>query len=343
MKKILCNTFVFLISFSATAYDLRKPLIQSATSEADEYQAFLSLNADYMSYSKYMLLKLDNQSINNQITQMYLNAQKYYFEKRFYQALKIYQKIIGLRNKFHFSLHNKKLIINSLIKAHELTANTQQQKKYIEIVLSSYPYISLDEINLGKNLEKTINESSLLFNEWTIGSQFHKYNYLVINGKVHDIFPDKKIKLPKKEFIITLYSDTFYPIQKVTTISELNQWEPAAEWLNDGVCETPQLKVNKSLIKSYIFYDHNCVINYKNENKTQHNLTKNENKSVVKVGNLKIKNSFNETNLPYRKQNNFKWIKNKWLWIGLGAIATTIALSSKGNKNTKKQRTKNGF
>jgi len=322
------------------AYDYRKPLIQAASSDSSEYYAFLSINSDYMSFSDYQLLKVKGHEINEKISNLYLKAKQFYFEKKYFKSLKLFQEVTGLRNKFQLNLHSKKLVLNSIMKLYELSSSKSDQLKYFKLLRSSFPYLSFDDLDVSEELQKKLEESPLLFSHWEIPGKFGMYNYIVINGKAHEIYPGKKIKLPKKEFIVSLISNSFYPINKILTKSKLNQWQPNSEWLNSGSCNNPILKISEIFKQSFIFYKHDCVIQSENSNKVPLNTHVN-NFKPKSISDLKPKNNY--TNIKYKPKANYKWIKNKWLWIGLGALATTIAISSNQNKDSKSKKTKKGF
>lgn len=340
MKKLLCIIIPLSISIQGLAYDYRKPLIQAASSDSTEYYAFLSINSDYMSFSDYQLLKVRDHEINDKISNLYLKAKQFYFEKKYYKSLKLFQKVVGLRNKFQLNPHSKKLVLNSILKLYELSSSKSDQLKYFKLLRNTYPYINFDDLDLNEELYKRLEDSPLLFSSWEISDKFSMYNYIIINGKNHEIYPGKIIKLPKNEFIVSLISNSFHPTNKILTKSELNRWEPNSEWLNSGACDNPNLKVNKLFEQSYIFYKHNCVI--QNENSQKISLkTHDSNFKPKSINNLKPTKNY--TNINYKPKENYKWIKNKWLWIGLGALATTIAISSNQTKSRKSKQTKKGF
>ena len=105
-------------------------------------------------------------------------------------------------------------------------------------------------------------------------------------------------------------------------------------------CDSPSLKVNKLFKHTFIFYKNNCVIENDSQKKVKlANEHSNYNKSEIE--NLKPVHDY--ANVTYKPKKDYKWVKNKWLWIGLGAIATTIIVSSNQNKGSKTSQPKRGF
>jgi len=306
MKKVLCNIMALCFCSQGFAYDYKKPLVQSASADSSEYHAFLSLNANYMGFADYQFLLLTNHSINEKVSNLYLKAKQYYYQKQYYKSLVVFKEV----------------------------------KKYIKWLISTYPYINFTDLDIIDSLAEKISETPMRFSNWEIPQKLARFNYLIINGKKHDIFPGKNIKLPKGEFILSLLSDSFYPINKIMSKSDLNSWAPNSEWLNSGTCDNPSLKVNKIFKTSYIFYKNDCV------------MANDENKKIVlahsptrfipkKINQLKPQNSYNAIN--YKPQKKYKWIKNKWLWIGLGVVATGLVVANNQGKSKKTSNTKQGF
>ncbi len=340
MKKVLCNIIVLCFCCPSFAYDYRKPLIQSASADTSEYYAFLSINANYMNYADYQLLKLNNDIINDKISNLYLKAKQFYYQKKYYKSQKVFQELAGLRNKYQLNAHSKKLVLNSIMKLYEFSSTKIEQKKYFKLLTSTYPYIDFDDLVIIESISEKLDEAPMLFNNWEIPQEFHKFNYLVINGKKHDIFPGKNIKLPKGEFILSLFSNTFYPIHKLISKKEIDSWAPNTVWINSGICDNPSLKVNKLYKNTFIFYKNDCVIENDNQKRVQQ--TSNDIKhSKTNINNLKPVNDY--STVSYKAKKDYKWLKNKWLWIGLGAVTTAAIISSNQNKGKSTNRTKKGF
>ncbi len=328
--------------------EIQQPLVRSAAADKNNYQATVHLNSNFISYSNYKINQLETNHYNKKLSLLYVEAQKLYFQKDYFNALKKYQEVIGHRNYQHWNSFSKKLLIQSFLKASELSHDLIDKNSYLSLIQNTFPNFPLETINMPMKVRKQIEKMKSQSSFWKIPESFEKFNFVVFNGEVHSLFPGKKIKIPGGQFLVTLFSDAFYPVRTRLDGLSIKHWLPSPRWVSSGTCEFPGGDKSETTDALYVFYTEKCIINTKN--KKNYFEKKNTISNLADLKPVFTENQAKASRLnPMGLQTNAQpsqkssWLKNKWIWLGVAAVAGAYAIRQSSDSGKKTTTTKSNF
>jgi hypothetical protein len=285
------------------------------------YRAYVLSTPERVFPSEHFASQLPSPASVEKITQLFAEAQLNYTEGSMSEARASFQKIIALEDTDQWSADELSAILYSYLRL----AQMESDQIVVEDWLHRAAAVSgsVDESYFPPPIIKRWKElkNSLKTAEISSRDLFPDYRYMLANGTRFDLSQSQKIQLPSATMRFTLISDTFETVSFKADSSELKRSIPDRKPWVTGSCKHDQIKWS-SQVPAEAFHSLECSSPKPDIAFTAPAVSEPEPMSVRELSPIPKKKSI---------------LENKWFWIGLGAVAITVASLSQQPKDEPKK------
>ena len=311
----------FLSLCYASSLLAQTPLIMGTNANKSEYLAYINIHEEYKAYHQFEAEGLlPNEDQINSLYQYLGEAQESYLQNNIKLSQDHFQRVTNLAFITDWKNEHRIAIHYSFLRRAQLENSKQQQEHLITQAIEFEPQLKPDPKLFNRKFRNQFQEikEKYLWIKWSPKTLFKKYDRIKINGR--DLSPSRKeILLPLGPLRLSLFSNTFQRQIIKTTGQQLINWKPTHQTLSYGNC----LKATSLHPLIPIFFSKGCIYTPTNELQTL---------PPIQMALKDIKDKTPPRSTPF--------LKNKWLWIGLGSITAFIASNQAKGMRRAPQQTK---
>ncbi len=234
-----------------------------------------------------------------------------------------YLNISKLRLNYQWDEDHRSIIHYSILKLSEL--DIKNQTYWIKNALA-FDYNNKSNLKyLKKSTQRVFNKISKKIKKTQayIPPEFYEYDEIWINGLNLKMSQLKKYHfISNEKYLVSLYSNVYFPKKLTLTLKELNQYEQPPQFIVEGTCDDSKVnpEVNFKFSQSlYGYFNQDCSVQLNpkinQELSKKNNLNKQDLFTISKPKQLDLSQST-------KKMSSNKWYKNKWLWVAVGALVS---------------------
>jgi hypothetical protein len=351
-----------IISYVTSIWAVAAPsslVVGTSRTRAVHLKAYQNTHAGAQTLARHLLENNISEPQRQSLRSRFAEAQSLFFNASAEEAIAGFQSVLDLRLSASWQGEDQLALLYSALRIFELSEDKRKKQTAMQLarILGS-----------PKDIDRSV-FSPLTLHEFTkaqaatqalaipVTGWMKSFEFLLVEGKVIDLVGKTRIQLAQThhQSLISFYSSTVQPLQIVSTPSRLIELQHSPVPLVNADCVETTLDLPKKLV--VLDQTHHCGSNKtaqrprapvlqtknnrpidSNHNATQKQISLSELKpKPLEKASTNLLGSSTHTTV----KSSPKWYKNKWLWIGLGALATSAVIydqQSRSGSGKKKPR-----
>ena len=312
-------------------------LIQSPQTDINDFAIAKKVNKQ-QSLADHFAKSIYKHNPTRKLKKIFGSAQELYLQGKNQDAKRKWLDVVQLSLKHHWSLDDRATISSSYFRLAQLENEPQNSDKWLRRAYDFDPkYIPQKNIfppSIIDRFELLQTENIPMVVDL---KNFTEYRYIVVNGQIFDLFQKKSIRWPDAIVRVTWVSSVFPLHTQTLPVSKLGRVKLEHPPLVTGSCQKPEINLmllTQSITEKVIpVYPGPCFP--KSETKAQIDNSSFEFTKYDKNlwGTLDRPGHWEK---PIHKRK--KFLKNPWIWAGVGLIAGAIMINQSRNEEKSSPR-----